>query len=465
MTIEIRIPRLGWSMEEGTFLGWCKKSGEQVSVGEPLFELEGEKAAQEIESLDTGILYIPPDAPQPGSVVPVGGLLGYLLAADDSTPDKSFPKGDVTDEKRLAPISQKSAPSTPPAAGPSVRRLARQLGVTLTDVVGRGPSGRITLEDVRSHAQPVRSAGKRAKISQEVDTPRNSGRRIASPRAKRVAAELGVNWTILRATGRGGRVREADVRAAYEDQILSGSQPRTSTGLLGAQAIPLTSRRRVIAARLRRSRERTVPVTLTTTADVSHLVALRVQFKSAAAAIIPSYTDMTAALVAKLFRRHPAMAVRWDPDREVLFRIADNQFDMGIAVDTPDGLLVPVIRDVAAKSLRQITQESQELIERARAGRLTAAEMQEGAFTITNLGAMGIDAFTPIISYPEIAILGLGAIRREPVVLPDDRIVARERMTLSLTFDHAAVDGAPAATFLRDISQALENPAAHLLAE
>ena len=464
MTIEIRIPRLGWSMEEGTFLGWCKKSGEQVSVGEPLFELEGEKAAQEIESLDTGILYIPPDAPQPGSVVPVGGLLGYLLAADDSTPVKSFPKSDVTDEKRLAPVSRKSAPSTPPAAGPSVRRLARQLGVTLTDVV-RGPSGRITSEDVLSHAQPVRPARERHEITQKGDAPRNRGRRIASPRAKRVAAELGVDWTTLRATGRGGRVREADVRAAYEDQIPAGPQPKTSTGHLGISAIPLTSRRRVIAARLRHSRERTVPVTLTTTADVSHLVALRVQFKSAAAAIIPSYTDMTAALVAKLFRRHPAMAVRWDPDREVLLRIADNQLDMGIAVDTPEGLLVPVIRDAAAKTLRQIAQESRELIERARAGRLTTAEMQEGAFTITNLGAMGIDAFTPIISYPEIAILGLGAIRREPVVLPDDRIVARERMTLSLTFDHAAVDGAPAATFLRDISQALENPAAHLLAE
>jgi pyruvate dehydrogenase E2 component (dihydrolipoamide acetyltransferase) len=141
----------------------------------------------------------------------------------------------------------------------------------------------------------------------------------------------------------------------------------------------------------------------------------------------------------------------------------DDGFHIGIAADTNEGLLVPVLRDVARRSLAEIAAESQRFVEQARAGRLAATEMQGGVFTITNLGAFGIDAFTPIINLPEVAILGLGAIRREAVVLDDGQIAARDMLTLSLTFDHRAVDGAPAARFLQSLSVAIGNPAAALV--
>ena len=138
---------------------------------------------------------------------------------------------------------------------------------------------------------------------------------------------------------------------------------------------------------------------------------------------------------------------------------------LGLAVDTEDGLLVPVIRSVPSLSLPQLARQSRDLIERARSGKLTLAEMQGGVFTITNLGAFGIDAFTPIINSPESAILGLGAIRREPVVLDDGQIVARDMLTLSLTFDHCLIDGAPASRFLQTVVSAITNPSAWLLGD
>jgi pyruvate dehydrogenase E2 component (dihydrolipoamide acetyltransferase) len=163
-------------------------------------------------------------------------------------------------------------------------------------------------------------------------------------------------------------------------------------------------------------------------------------------------------LSAVALQQHPALNSRLDGERLLLLR----QVHIGIAVDTEAGLLVPVIRDVPALTLRQVAAWSHDLAERARQGRLQAAEMQDGTFTVTNLGAFGIDAFTPILNPPQCAILGIGGIRREAV--PEgERIVARERITLSLTFDHRLVDGAPAARFLQTLSRLVENPAPALM--
>ena len=210
------------------------------------------------------------------------------------------------------------------------------------------------------------------------------------------------------------------------------------------------------------SRQQTVPVTLTTKGDATNLVNLREQFKSVGGATpIPSYQDIITKLVAEVLKRHPLLAGRWDEDAIVL--TADDELHLGLAVDTEDGLLVPVIRNVGGLSLTELAGQSRRLADQARAGKLVAADMQGGVFTITNLGAFGIDAFTPIINLPETAILGLGAIRREPVVLDDGQIAARQQLTLSLTFDHRIVDGAPAARFLQDVVNALANPSAWLL--
>lgn len=278
---------------------------------------------------------------------------------------------------------------------------------------------------------------------------------IASPRARRIAGELGIDWTQLPGTGRGGRVRERDVRAA------------AAGGKQAPAALPLSARRRVIAERMVVSLRTTAPVTLTSRASATNLLNLRAQFKAAAAsgaseadAIVPSITDMLVKLAAAALLRHPQINSRWQDDGIV----ASAEVHIGVAVDDPAGLIVPVLRDVPSLGVRQVASRIRELLERVRSQRLTADEMSGATFTITNLGMFGIDAFTPIIDLPQTAILGIGAIRREPVVAADDRIVPGDVMTLSLTFDHRAIDGAPAARFLQTLVAMIENPAPWLVA-
>ena len=440
-------------MEEGTFVGWLKQPGESVAVGDPLYELEGEKALQEVESIDAGTLYIPPDAPKPGSVVAVGSLLGYLLAPGEAPPTTTG-EGDAPAEPQR---NERVESSMPPAAGPSVRRLARELGVPLEQLVSGGKAGRITAGDVVAQAGQRSSAPAGGSLRSTPATQREgmAGRPVASPRARRVAAELGVDWTTLNGSGRGGRIREQDVRRhAPESRILNPESPHR-----------LPPRRQAIIAHLRRTHELAIPVTLTTTTDATQFIAMREQFRSHPSGVVPAYTDLAACLAAHVLKDHPALCVRWTPEHDALIPVSEDAIDIGIAVDTREGLVVPVLRDVARTSLLDVAQVSDELIDRARDGRLTADEMHGSVLTITNLGAYGIDAFTPVINDPEIAILGLGAIRRGPVVLPDDRIVPQDRVTLSLTFDHAAVDGAPAAAFLRDVATAFSAPAELLASE
>ncbi|MFM9961748.1 MAG: dihydrolipoamide acetyltransferase family protein, partial [Planctomycetaceae bacterium] len=376
MAVEIRVPRLGWSMEEGTFLGWLKQEGDAVKSGDVLYELEGEKATQEIESLDVGVLRIPANAPAPGSVVAVGALLGYLVGDGEAMPDTS-----PTRERGEAVTSPTRERETE-ACNPK-----RERGRALHE--SKIPESDGSTSELKGASALADASGYMG------GTPRV----VASPRARRVATELGVDWTRLKGSGRNGRVREQDVRAAAS----SGAQSN------------LSPRRRVIAERMLASQRQTASVTLTTRADATQLVRLREQFKaSKTPTIVPSYTDIIAKLVASVLRQHPHMASRWDGDR-LIEPSANDDLAIGIAVDTDGGLLVPVIPQVSRLSVRQVAERSRELIVKARTGKLSPAEMQGGVFTITNLGAYGIDAFTPIINVPETAILGLGAIRREPV--------------------------------------------------
>ena len=227
-------------------------------------------------------------------------------------------------------------------------------------------------------------------------------------------------------------------------------------------------RRKAIAQHLRVGLDQALPVTLTTSINASPLMALRQQFKGLGGKQpgdrpVPSYTDITACIVARVLRRHPRLAARWEGDPPRLFLPGSEPISIGLAVDTPDGLLVPVLAAAETMRLVELAQQSQRLIQAAREGRLTAAEMQGGQFTLTNLGAYGVETFTPMLNFPEVAILGLGAIRAEAIVDDEGRITAGHRMSLSLTFDHAAIDGAPAAAFLQELSRGLETPAAVLL--
>lgn len=203
----------------------------------------------------------------------------------------------------------------------------------------------------------------------------------------------------------------------------------------------------------------TAPCTLTTTADATNLLNLRSQFKDAGQGPVPGITDLLVKLSALALKAHPGINARWDDDRVVHL----DDIHVGIAVDAEAGLLVPVVRHADTLPLRELCRQARVLIEKARAGTLPAADMEGGTFTVSNLGAFGIDAFTPILNHPQAAILGVGRIEKRPAVV-DGQIIARAQVTLSLTFDHRVADGAPAARFLQAVRKGVESPAALLIA-
>lgn len=493
MPIDITVPRLGWSMDEGTFAEWLKQDGEFVRRGDMLFVLEGDKAAQEIESFDEGFLQLSPTGPRPGDVVRVGQVLACLLSAVEhqrrmlgvTTGETAVPRSAAgtaatgtaadtaadaaTADPRTTSSAAPPVPGTGAAtAGPALRRLARELQVDLSQLTGSGRGGRITEEDVRGAAEYSSAPAA------------NSG--VATPRARRTAQQLGLDWRTVRGTGRDGRVRERDVQQAAQSQTVrpaagrgavqadvaphrpvtasvGTARPATAPAAMSRQ--PLSGSRRTIARRMLESHLSHAPVTLTTTADATNLVNLREQFKAAAGAaddVLPGYTDLIIKLTAGALQAHPQLNARWEDDTIVL--CAD--VHIGMAVDTDHGLLVPVLRDVPQLSLRNLVRQSRQLIAQARAGQLQAEDMQAGTFTVTSLGALGVDAFTPIINGAQCAILGVGRIQKQPVY-QQDQLVPREIMTLSLTFDHRQVDGAPAARFLQAVVQAIQNPARFLI--
>jgi pyruvate dehydrogenase E2 component (dihydrolipoamide acetyltransferase) len=395
MPNNITLPRLGWSMEEGKFLAWLRKDGDFIKEGDPLFTLESDKAAQEVEAIDSGLLHIALNGPKPGDVIKVGHVLGYLLAEGETVPVATA--------------------QTVPTAPPHVE--------TTTPI-----SDPIPEPMVKSITKPMSE-----------ETP-------ASPRARRAAKEHRVDLAKLAPTGSGGRIRERDVLAAA-----------TSISTTGMKQVPLTPMRRTIAARLMHSRQTTVPVTITARCDATALLAFRQQLKSLSSSLlhaIPTINDILVKLTAAALRQHPMLAATWAEDHLLL----PESIHLGIAVDTEAGLLVPVIRDAGSSTLTQIAVQSQKLIAAARSGQLVAADMQGACFTLSNLGSLGVEAFTPVINPPESAILGIGAIVRGAVPLDDGTLTARDRLTLSLTFDHRVNDGAAAARFLQTLRHLIEHP-------
>lgn len=403
MAIEITVPRLGWAGEEATFACWRKLDGEKVNAGEALIELEGEKSLQEVESLDSGILRLVSNSPKTGDRVKVGQVIGYLLAEGESLPAGTGP----------------SAPREPIAAPPP----------------------------------PVPAVS----ASEPASTPTAARGRVPStPRARRIAVDLSVDLAQVAGTGKGGRIRERDVRAT------AGSMPASaqSDSAGDIRDMPVSVMRRTIADRMMQSLAQTAPVTLTSLVDATNLVGLRHQFKSSTGgAPVPAYTDIIAKLAAATIVRFPAIIAQWQGNRIS----QPHPISIGIAVDTEYGLVVPVVRDVPRLTLAEVTRTSRALIEAAHARKLKADDMTGGVFTLTNLGTFGIDGFTPIINQPESAILGLGAIRKAAVVVDEKDIMIRDQMTLSLTFDHRVLDGASAARFLQALVEAVEKPMVWLL--
>lgn len=409
MSFEVVMPRLGWSMEKGTLVKWLKQDGEDVQAGEALFVVEADKASQEVEALESGVLRIPASSPPPGSEMPVGTLLGYILQPGE--------------EEVSSPQSSHQAKKVLPLAETTTR-----------------PG----LEQSPSLPQVERLVAQKPAIS---------------PRARRVAEEMGVNWTNLQGSGRTGRIVERDIRqAAARPPALVPTVPVTPAYEFTAPDVlkATSSVRQLIAERMATSAHTAAAVTLTTEADVTELVRLRKQLAADPSRPAPSYNDLFVKLLAQALVEHPAMNSRLEGDAIV----QSPMVNVGITVDTDSGLLVPVLRDVQAKPLFQIVQESAAMIEAARAGRTDPEDLRGGTFTLTNLGMYDIDAFTPIINLPECAILGVGRIVPKQVVVDADagRVAIRHLMFLSLTFDHRLVDGAPSARFLQRVKQYFEHP-------
>jgi len=400
MAIEITVPRLGWNMDEGSFGEWLKADGEFVAADEPIFTFESEKALQEVESVDEGILHILPGGPEEGDIVEVGTLVGFLLAEGEELPDPSS-----IDQAGSSEATASEVAATPAAVAAPAEKSTRDSGAT-----------------------PA-----------------------ISPRAARLAAQLGVDWTGLTGSGSTGRIREADIRAAASSSVTASSE--TSAPRPAASSV-----RGVIAQRMMESVRSTAPVTLTTRVDATNLVALREQFKSGRADTAPSYQDIIVKLLSQALSQHPVMNSQWSDGGVVE---ADG-IHIGLAVDAEAGLLVPVVQNVDQLSLAQVSETSRSLIERARSRECSAEELSGGTFSVSNLGAFGVEFFTPILNAPQSAILGIGAIRREAV--PDgDQIVARDQLSISLTFDHRVADGAPSARFLQTLAGMIENPGPWLI--
>lgn len=461
MSHSVTIPRLGWSMEEGVFAEWLKSPGEFVRAGEMIFLLEGEKAAQEIESFDSGYLCIPPDAPQPGATVKVGEVIGFLLVEGEAAPasvhvhstDSSHTSSISADS--LRPESAESPAITLPSslrvAGPAARRLARELGIDLRVVITPDPTGRVLTEDIRRIANP---------LDRNQSIRKNSKDPIATPRARQRARELGVDWNNLMGTGRGGRIRERDVLTASLTPQVANTVAEPTPSVPGHH-VPASKLRRVIAQRMMAGVHQAAPVTLTTKVDAQSLVSFRERLKREAShGVVPSYNDILIGFAAQTLREFPELNACWY--REGIYQF--EEIHIATAIDTPDGLLAPVVRHTDCLTLVELAGQTKQLIQLARSGQLKQEHLTGGTFTVTNLGMFGIDAFTPILNLPQAAILGIGRIIEEPVVR-EGRLEVGQTLTLSLTFDHRILDGAPAARFLQAIATAIAiaNPAAALL--
>ena len=467
MVKEVILPVLGETMNEGTIVEWLKQEGDAVEAREPLYTIESDKATLEVEAPDKG--YLRRILVPKGQTVPVLSVVALMT----STPDEPLPgEAAAAPAEAAAVASAAAAPAQPataeagaagpvPQAGgrifasPRARMRAREAGVELAEVAGSGPGGRIVERDVVAYLEAA---------------PR------ATPVARRLAAQAGVDLRTVQPSGAGGRISKEDVERALAaaaasapavSAVAAPPAPAPAPAVAPAPVpavseVPLAGVRAVIARRMHESHQVTAPVTLTMEVDATALVALREGLKAQLAQTLGfnvGYNELLIKIVAHALREFPYMNARLEPGAEPNTGVIRTlgEVHVALAVDTERGLLVPVIRNADQKGIAQLAREVRELAERARTGKAAPDELSGSTFTITNLGMFEIDAFTPVINLPEVAILGVGRIKPVPAAV-DGQVVIRQRMWLSLTHDHRLVDGAPAARFLQRIKQLIEAP-------
>lgn len=456
MAVELRMLQMDQTMTKGKIGKWLVQEGDTVTEGQPLLEIETDKVVHEQESPADGI--IAQILPEEGSDVPVNALLAIIAAPGEEVerveadiieiPQQSEESKQTT--TKPATPSKTQTKSTPPAspikASPAAKELADKLSIDLTQVKASGPGGRILESDIHRY------------IETREPTTTESTRLKASPLARRLAKEFGLDLTTIAGSGPAGRIVRDDVMQTVDE--IPAHVFRSESDPVASEVIELSGIRKIIAERMTMSLQTNASVTLHTEVDATALVELRNQFNEELQKIERSltYTDLLVKIVATAIREHPRLnATLSDEGIQLLIDI-----NIGVAVALEDGLVVPVVRNADKMGLSDISEQIKVLAEKARSNQLTPGELQGGTFTITNLGNYGIDAFTPIINPPETGILGIGRIIKKPIV-HNDEIVIRHMLSLSLTFDHRVVDGAPAAQFLQTVSQYIQNPYLMLL--
>ncbi|MDE0424708.1 MAG: dihydrolipoamide acetyltransferase family protein [Candidatus Poribacteria bacterium] len=452
MAIELRMLQMDQTMTKGKIGKWLVKEGDTVAQGQPLLEIETDKVVHEQESPTDGV--IAQLLAEEGANVPVNAILAIIGAPGEEVARVEV--GTTTAQPTpTQPEQPKATPSTTterrddpvPAlkASPAARQLAEKLAIDLTEVKASGPGGRILESDVQRYID-LRGEAPVAETS----------RLKASPLARRLAKEHGLDLSSIMGSGPDGRIVRDDVlQAASAVPTPTAPVVETATPKQATEVISMSGIREIIAERMTLSVQTNASVTLHTEVDATGLVELRQMLndKLQAREVSLTYTDLLVKVVANALQEHPRLNATLTDDGIHLL----SEINIGVAVALEDGLVVPVVRNADKGRLSEISTQVRDFAEGARSNQLTPGELQGGTFTITNLGNFGIDAFTPIINPPESAILGVGRILKKPVV-HEDEIAIRSMLTLSLTFDHRVIDGAPAAQFLQTVAGYIQDP-------
>jgi len=427
MATEVKLPRLGQGMESGTIVKWLKGEGDPVKKREPLYELDTDKVTQEVEAEADGVLLkIVVDSGE----VEVGRTIAFIGQEGEDV--SSADGGGAASGNGSAPPKDEPATSAerPQEAGAREEDYAE----------GEEAAART-------------AAAETAQAETEAAPPRADGRIKASPLARRLAREKGIDLGQVRGTGPEGRIVAEDVERAQAQPATAGWSPAPRDRAV--EEVPLTSTRKTIARRLTEAWQAPV-FQLTVDADMTRALELRERLvgRLREGETKPTVGDLLTKVVAAALVRHPAVNAHFTGESITRFPYAH----VGIAVAAPNGLVVPVIRDADRLSIADIAAARADLVARARDGKLQRADLEDGTFTISNLGPFGIDQFIAVLNPPQAAILAVGTTLEKPVAV-NGEVVVRPTVTMTITCDHRAIDGADGAEFLRTVKELLEEPA------
>jgi pyruvate dehydrogenase E2 component (dihydrolipoamide acetyltransferase) len=428
MISKVFMPKLGETMTEATVERWLKKEGDSVSVGEIILEITTDKATLEVEAYSAGVLrkiIVPKWKKVPvNTVIALVGDANEPLPTDIPTVVEAAPSAaKAVDTKATEAVAVAAlAPSGKIIASPRARRFAETERIPLAILRGTGPGGRIVESDVQQYAQKV-------------------AERSITPAAREIAWQRSLDLLAVKGTGPQGLVTKEDVLTA-----------RPAAPAARGRREELSAMRRVIAERLSQSKREIPHFYIEMDMDMTAAVAFRKKYNEKGDKKL-SYNDMLMKACAIAYAAVPDMNCTWRGDHLWI----REEVNIGLAVALDKGLIVPVVRNVAKKTLDEISEESRRLVEKARGKRLTPDEYEGGCLTISNLGMFDVDVFLPIINPGESAILGLGRIVERPVVL-DGGIRIRSMVTVVLAGDHRAIDGATAAQFLKKVKETLADP-------